>query len=170
MVRRPPGIRSVLAPLAVMLGMVPAVFVAAVPAVANDFADGLAAYDGGDYRAAARHWKKAAAAGNVDAMTSLAGLYMAAQGVALNVETAARWYRMAAERGDVAAQVNLGDLLSEGSGLPHDRIQAFMWLGLAARQGNAWAEERHRALAAGMTAAELSEARSRLNAWRAKSD
>lgn len=142
------------------------------PALADDLADdlaaGLEAYDGGDYETAAAHWKRAAESGDTDAMTSLAGLYMAGQGVTRNVGAAVRWYRMAAERGDVAAQFNLGDLLSQGTVLPLDRVAAYLWLGLAAHQGNAWAQQRQRAVGARMTEAEIAEARSRFRAWRTK--
>ena len=46
-----------------------------------DFAEGLEAYDGGDYEAAVANWQDDVEAGNVEAMTALAELYTRGTGV-----------------------------------------------------------------------------------------
>ena len=52
------------------------------PALAGDLEDGMEAYDGGDYVLALAAWTRAAAAGQADAMTAIAGLYANGTGVA----------------------------------------------------------------------------------------
>ena len=51
------------------------------PAARADFADGLAAYDAGDYETAHEEWEPLAAAGDANALTALAGLYSDGNGV-----------------------------------------------------------------------------------------
>ncbi len=51
------------------------------PALAGDLEDGMEAYDGGDYALAVAAWTRAAAAGQADAMTAIAGLYENGTGV-----------------------------------------------------------------------------------------
>ena len=48
--------------------------------VQADFADGLAAFDAGDYRTAFEEWRTLAEAGDAEAQTALAGLYLDGQG------------------------------------------------------------------------------------------
>lgn len=134
---------------------------AAAPAAAG-FADGLAAYDAGNYGAALRAWKPLAEAGDTEAQVALADLYASgALGTARPAEAAA-WYRRAAEQGHAMAQLNLGDMYARGAGVPRDPVRAYVWLSLAARQGRTWAERRRREVAAHMTDEQLADARARL--------
>ncbi len=103
-----------------------------------DFAAGLAAYDGGDYRTAFEEWRALAAAGDAEAQVALAGLYSAGEGTRADPAAALRWYRRAAEQGDAVAQQNLGDLYSRGRGAARDLVSAYVWLSLAAEQGRRW--------------------------------
>ncbi|MFQ5775646.1 MAG: tetratricopeptide repeat protein [Kiloniellaceae bacterium] len=131
-----------------------------------DFADGLAAFDAGDYPAAFAEWRALAEQGDLEAQVALAGLYLSGHGTRPDLAEAIRWYRRAAEGGDAVAQLNLGDLYGRGEGVPRDLVGAYFWLSLAAEQGRAWPDLRRQEIAAQMTAAQLAEAKARLEAWR----
>lgn len=143
--------------------------VAAASAVANDeqrFAEGLEAYDAGDYETVIEAWQPLAAGGHLDAQVSLADLYLNGLGMATDPATAALWYRRAAEAGDPVAQLNLGDLYARGLGVLRDPVEAVVWFDLAARQGKAWAAARRDEIAARLSPAERDEARVRAERYR----
>ena len=142
-----------------------ALLAAAHPAARADFADGLAAYDGGDYASALTEWRTLADEGDAEAQTAIAGLYRYGQGVERDDMEAARWYLRAAEQGEVNAQLNLGEMYAGGLGMPRDPVQAYLWLSLAATQGRAWAAARRDELARTMTAAQIAQARNLIEAW-----
>ena len=50
------------------------------PVAADQFEDGLAAYDSGDYATALRHWQPLAEHGNADAQALLGHMYANGQG------------------------------------------------------------------------------------------
>ncbi len=131
-----------------------------------DFADGLAAFDAGDYARAFSEWHRLAQAGEPEAQAALAGLYLRGQGTAADVAEARRWYRRAAEQGHALAQLNLGDLLSRGLGAPRDLVGAYVWLSLAADQGRRWPARRRDEIAREMTPQDIAEAEARLEARR----
>jgi TPR repeat protein len=115
-----------------------------------DFADGLAAFDAGDYQTTVEEWRPLAEAGDVEAQVALAGLYLDGLGVARDQAEGARWYR------------------SRGQGVPKDLAQAYLWLSLAAAQGRAWAEQRRQDLAKTMSGKDLAAAEGLLAARGAK--
>ncbi len=131
-----------------------------------DFADGLAAYDGGDYRTAFAKWRVLAEAGDAEAQTALAGLYFGGQGTPEDAAEAVRWYRRAAEQGDAVAQQNLGELYETGRGVARDLVSAYLWLSLAAEQGQRWSARRRDEVAAQLGPIARAEAEARLEAWR----
>ena len=134
-----------------------------VPAdVQARFAEGLAAYDGGDFRSALETWRVLAQGGHAEAQVALAGLYMDGQGAPVSTRDAIHWYRRAAQAGHPVAQLNLGDIYARGLGVPPDPVEAYAWLTLAARQGRVWAETRRQELAKIMTIAQMAEAEERL--------
>ena len=129
---------------------------------ADDFADGVAAYDAGDLRAAYETWLSLAEAGDASAQVALAGLLeTGGPGLARDLGAAAAWYRRAARGGNAVAQMNLGQFYAHGIALPRDPVRALAWFALAAAQGRNWAAERHAELAATMTT-EQREATKRL--------
>ncbi len=134
--------------------------------VQADFAEGLAAYDGGDYRTAFEEWRALAEAGDPIAQTALAGLYLDGYGTPADPAQALRWYRRAAEQGDAVAQQNLGDLYARGLGAGRDLVSAYVWLSLAAGQGRRWAAGRRDEVALQLTPKARAEAEGRLEAWR----
>lgn len=139
------------------------------PAEAKTMGDGLRAYDGGRYAEAVRIWQKLATAGNVDALTALAGLYISAPpGVPYAPVDAARLYRQAAMRGDPVAQMNLGDFYVSGTGVDRDLGQAAFWLKRAAEQGYQWARERLSEITPEMSAGDRGRMAELEAAWRGK--
>ncbi len=134
--------------------------------VRADFAEGLAAFDAGDYRTAFQEWRALAQAGEAEAQVALAGLYLSGQGTRADAAEAARWYRLAAEQGDAVGQINLGDLLSRGVGVARDPVGAYVWFSLAAAQGRRWPVLRRDRIAGGLSPEQLAEAKARLEAWR----
>lgn len=138
----------------------------ALPALGDTLADGLSAYDAGDYADAVRIWRDLADTGDPSAQLALAGLYRTGTHVPLDLTEAARLYRAAAESGDASAQLNLGDLIAQGLGVERDPVEAYKWLGLAAVQGRKWAADRQRALGESMSGAQVAEAEARIRAFR----
>ena len=141
----------------------------AAPAAA-DFADGLAAYDGGDYATALDEWRALADGGDAIAQAALASLHRYGQGVAEDPARAAQWYRRAALQGEAGAQLNLGDMYASGLGLGRDLVQAHLWLSLAAAQGRTWAARQRDRIATEMGAAELAEAEDLARDWKARAE
>jgi hypothetical protein len=116
-------------PLALLLGLA-----LAAPALA-DVADGMAAYDAGDYRTAFAELRAPAQAGEPAAQHVLARMYFAGQGVARDVAQGVAWQRKAAEAGEPRAQLDLAMRYQYGSGVAADPAEAERWYRLAAEQG-----------------------------------
>ncbi len=140
----------------------------AVPgaSMAANFAQGLAAYDGGDYRTAFEQWRALAEAGDAEAQAALADLYITGLGTPEDAAEALRWYRRAAEQGEPVAQQNLGDFYQRGIGVERDPVSAYVWLSLAAEQGRRWSARRRDEIAAQLTPAQRHEAEARIEVWR----
>lgn len=110
----------------------------------------------------ARDWyARAAAQGYSSALYSLGYVCFTQNDGPCAVE----WWTRAAARGSADAMFSLGVLYDEGTAGPRDPVQAHMWYDLAAASGAAGAAEKRDALAAGMSAAEVAEARARAQAW-----
>lgn len=145
----------------------------AVPPAQADFADGLAAYDAGEYYTAYLEWLPLAKAGDSDAQAAIADLYrseLLTTPVGVNERrriqrTAVWWYRQAAQCGHTIAQLNLGESYATGVGIDMDRVQAWLWLGLAAKGGNVWAAQRQAEVGRAMSPGQLEQARSDLENW-----
>ncbi len=140
------------------------------PAAADDtFADGLAAYDAGDYVLSFATWHTLAAGGHVDAQAALAGLYAQGFGVIRDPAEAANWYRRAAEQGHVVAQINIAERLAAGRGIARDPVLAYAWYSLAADAGHVWPRQRlaelGRELAPEQIASARRAARCALQTW-----
>tara|TARA_A100001037_G_scaffold261650_1_gene250777 strand:+ start:631 stop:1266 length:636 start_codon:yes stop_codon:yes gene_type:complete len=133
-----------------------------------DFADGLQAFDGGDYQTARENWLPLAEAGDADAQAAIAGMFRTGTGVAQDFVRAAHWYRAAADQGHVQAQLNLGELYAKGHGVVSNPVQAMKWLGLAAASGHAWAIEAVNSLSRDSSSAEVSAAKQLINQWKPK--
>jgi TPR repeat protein len=155
-----------------MVFLAGAVLLAAASAQAGEddeqrFAEGLEAYDAGDFETAIEAWRPLVEAGDLEAQVSLAEFYLNGLGVAADPAVAAAWYRRAAEAGDPVAQLNLGDLYARGLGVASDPVEAFVWFDLAAQQGKRWAASRRDELVAQLDPAQRAEARARIEGYRA---
>jgi len=131
------------------------------------FAEGLEAYDAGDFETAIEAWRPLAEAGDLEAQVSLAEFYLNGLGVAADPAAAVAWYRRAAEAGDPVAQLNLGDFYARGLGAASDPVEAFVWFDLAAQQGKRWAAARRDEMAPLLDPAQRAEAQARIERYRA---
>jgi TPR repeat protein len=102
------------------------------PAMAQDFDNGVEAYQAGDYETALQ--------GNAKSQNNLGYLYRNGNGVSQDYAEAAEWYRLAAVQGYAEAQNNLGNLFNNGNGVIQDYAEAAMWYRKAAVQGHALAQ------------------------------
>jgi hypothetical protein len=89
-----------------------------------------------DEAEAVRWYRRAAEAGNTDAMTNLGFMYRDGRGIAKDEVEAVRWYRRAAEAGNTNAMTNLGFMYSEGRGVSRNMQNAAVWVFKALRAGN----------------------------------
>ncbi|MBT3558639.1 MAG: sel1 repeat family protein [Rhodospirillales bacterium] len=117
---------------------------------AEAFADGLEAYDGGDYETALMMWHEAAGKGHPDAITSLADMLYRGIGTPVDVPGAVWWYTIAARSGDAVARMTLAEFAARGIGGTKDRVRAYRWVGLAAEPGYNWAIQQRHVYARGM--------------------
>jgi len=122
---------------AVIFGVVLAVALTPVAAVAGPFEDGWDAAQSGDYMTALRLYRLAAEQGHTIAQNNLGVMYESGQGVPQDYATAVKWYRLAAQQGHAIAQFNLGIMYGMGQGVPQDYVEAVKWYQLAAGQGDA---------------------------------
>ncbi len=77
---------------------------------------------------------KASAAGNDEATTRLADMYLTGNGVSRSCEQALLLLRPAAERGYPAAQIKLGALYSSGNCVKASNVSAYHWFSAALEQ------------------------------------
>jgi len=138
------------------------------PALAEDFFDGLAAFDAGEVEETARIWSVLADRSDIQAQVGLAGLYLSGSGVPLDPSEAARLYRLAAEQGDSNGQLNLGRLYLDGVGVEQDNAAAYAWLTLAARQGRRWAGEQQLLIEPDLSEEQRAAAESLISKFEAK--
>jgi len=125
---------------ALLRSFVLAMVLAAGPALAQNFEDGMAAFQKGDYQTAFKVWQPMAEAGEAEAQRNIGVMYQQGLGVPQDFGEAATWYRRAAEQGHARAQQNLGALYEEGSGVPQSYVEAAKWYLRAAEGGNVFAK------------------------------
>jgi len=89
-----------------------------------------------EYSEAMLWFKKAAAAGVVDAYNNVGCMYSNGQGVARSLTDALFWIRQAAEAGHPLAQNTLGIWYGSGEGVPQDDSQAVIWFRRSSERGN----------------------------------
>ena len=111
----------------------------ATSALAQDFDNGMAAFQAFDFETAKGEFLPLAEEGDAQAQFILGYIYFLESRDPAEVE---RWYRLAAEQGHAEAQYMLGLMYMEGGGLPQDDAEAARWTRLAAEQGFARAQHR----------------------------
>ncbi len=112
-----------------------ALYVFSAALVADDFEDGLAAFQSGDFVKARRLWESLAEQGDVTTVFNLGVMYAAGQGGAQDYRKAVLLYRQAADQGFAPAQFNLGAAYQIGQGVKKDPAEAAKWWRKAAKQG-----------------------------------
>jgi TPR repeat protein len=116
---------------------------------------------------AAALYRKAALQGHQAAQNNLGVMHQTGKGAEKDLEEAERWFRYAANQGHLEAMFNLGQFTALGQGgLQVDRVQAFEWWGRVALTGHEAATTQLAALANGMTEAEKTQGRARVEMWR----
>src|SRR5258708_34628495 len=111
-----------------------AVLLAVASPAAADLADGVAAYDAGDYLTAYRELRSLAELGDPVAQHVLARMYFAGQGVPQDARQGVAWEGKAAEHGEKQAQLALGTRYQYALGVPRDIEAAEKWYRLASEQ------------------------------------
>jgi TPR repeat protein len=112
----------------------------AAPVSAQDFREGLRAFQSGENERAAAIFRDLAGQNSQDAQFMMGVLQEGGYGVDKNFVKAATWYLKAAEAGLSSAQFNLGIFYQFGQGVRKSAAQAFAWHSRAARQGHASAQ------------------------------
>jgi uncharacterized protein len=104
------------------------------------FAEGVAAYEAGDYKEALLIFQVLAEQGHALAQYNLGIIYSNGKAVPKDYRMTAKWYRKAAEQGISDAQYRLGIAYNLGLGVPEDSSEAVKWYRKAAEQNNALAQ------------------------------
>ncbi len=115
-----------------------------VPAVyADDYQDGVDAFDKKDFKAALKKLKPLAEKGHAEAQFRLGDMYENGQGVSHDYKEAFKWYRLSAEQGSADAQFKLGLMhlgklgdIQDYQGDTQDEKEAVKWLLKSAEQKN----------------------------------
>ena len=107
-----------------------------VPVVyADDYQDGVDAFDKKDFNAAFKKLKPLAEKGHAKSQTNLGILYYNGKGVLKDYKKAVEWLTKAAEQGEVKAQFILGEIYIEGKGAIKSFKTAKYWVQLAYENG-----------------------------------
>jgi len=137
------------------------------------------AYEGkgmkADATVAAQWFRRAADAGDANAQYNLGVMYENGEGVSRDIGEAVVWWLRAARQGYAEAQYNLGGLYYNGRGVAKDLVRAYVWKSLAldgalttvtARKARVSRET----VAAGLSQAQMAQARARLETCRKNLD
>ena len=120
----------------ILLVLTVLVSLVSVPAIAQDFNKGVAAFQSGDYATALKQWMPLAEKDDAEVQRNIGIMYQQGLGVPQSDAEAAKWYRRAAENGHARAQQNLGIMYEEGVGVPQDYLEAAKWYRMSAAGGN----------------------------------
>jgi hypothetical protein len=120
---------------------------------------------------AAKWYRAAAEAGDLDGQLQFGILCQTGKGMAVDLPQAVKWYRLAAEQGAKHGQVNLAHMYKHGRGIAKDPVEAHFWYALAASRPGAEdvqgiAVKNRDELAATLTASQLEENERRVKAWK----
>ena len=108
-----------------------------IPDATGDLAEGMAAYERGNYSAAADLWRPIAENGDAEAQYLLGELYRLGQGVPEDDAIAGRWHLEAAENGHPRSMYYVALMYYRGRGAAweKDYVRAYVWFTLAAEEG-----------------------------------
>ncbi len=137
----------------------------ALPVEAQDFEQGMAAANIGDYTTAMQEWRPLAANGHASAQYNIGFMYEEGRGVPLDPIESAKWYRKAAGQGHAAAQRSLGLKYEYGLGVSQDYPLAHMWYNLAAIGGDKFSATARNVLSKRMTPTQIARAQKLVREW-----
>ena len=135
------------------------------PVYADDFQDGLDAYNRKDYMTAFEKLKPLAEQGHAKAQFKLGVFYEIGQGVPQDYKEAVKWYRLAANQGNASAQSNLGVMYDKGQGVTQDYVQAHKWYNIAGANGSELGRKNRDLIEKIMTPKDISEAQKLAREW-----
>ena len=72
-------------------------------------------------------YRKAAEAGDANAMCNLGTMYLTGRGTSVNQENAVKWLKRAAEQNDANAMLKLAGLYQNGEGVTQNHKEALKW-------------------------------------------
>jgi Sel1 repeat len=100
------------------------------------FAQGVMAYDAGDYRRAFDLWLPLARTGDLAAAFNIGLMLRDGRGVPKDEPRALTFFKKSAERGHLGSEVNLAKMYYEGIGTPPNYLEAARWLMILSRRGH----------------------------------
>jgi len=108
-----------------------------IPDSSGDFDSGMAAYERGDYQAAADLWRPLAERGDAVAQFHLGELHRLGRGVPEDPATAGKWHLEAAHQGYPQSMYYVALMYYRGRGgdWEKDYVRAYVWFTLAAEEG-----------------------------------
>ncbi len=140
-----------------------AILTFALPAAAADKA--TEAFQRGDFVTAFQEWLPMAEAGDAEAQYHIGEMYLAAQGVEIDMDKAAHWLALSAEQGYAPAQIDLGVLYFNGQGVPQNYVQAYKWFVIALELGSKTAKQRRDVSSRRMTPGEVRMGKDLAEKW-----
>ena len=111
------------------------------PVVTDQFQNGTAAFEAGQYAKARELWLPLAESGDARAQHAIGRLYEKGRGVSRDFAAAAVWYRKAAEKGHPDSEYRLAVGHAAGLGVKLDEAEALVWLRRAADHGHKRAQK-----------------------------
>jgi TPR repeat protein len=108
---------------------------------ADDFKDGMAAFNKGQHEVAFKHLRISAEKGHVSSQYIVSTMYRQGLGVKADKFEGFTWCKQAAEQGHPEAQFQLGLMYLEGEGVTNSDVKAQEWLWSAADRGYSQATE-----------------------------
>ena len=111
---------------------------------------------------------KAARQGDIYGQYNLGFMNFMVRGMAQDYALAMTWYQKSAAGGYARAQYNLGVMYDEGQGVSRDLIQSYEWCSIADGNGIRSAGRNKAKIAAKMTPAEISKAKTLADEWGAR--
>ncbi|MEI3004629.1 MAG: tetratricopeptide repeat protein [Victivallales bacterium] len=88
----------------------------------------------GEMENAFHRYRKAAEAGDANAMCNLGTMYLTGRGTSVNQENAVKWLKRAAEQNDANAMLKLAGLYQNGEGVTQNHKEALKWIRKAVRR------------------------------------
>lgn len=125
--------------------------------LADDFRDGVRAYNQKNFSQALALWLPLAEQDNTLVQTLVGSMYAYGEGTERDDVKAVKWFTRAAINGSAQAQYNLGIMYEQGFGVEKDLNEARRWLLAAAEQGRDEARQRLDTLPASPVASAVSE-------------